>query len=320
MENLKALILSAGLGKRLRPLTNLLAKSAIPFHNKPIIIHILETLKKEGVKNIAINLYYLPHTIKNAIKQIKDQNIIFSHEHKLLGTAGAIKKLEYFFREEKDFLVINGDTLQKIPLKFFWDFHIKEKALATLMVRKNQPPEKYSLIKIDKENNVISIENPHQSLSYYMYCGVIIFSKQILDFIPQNKYSDIFRNIFPILLEKREKIKAFKYEGPWAELGTPYRYFKYSIDNLPNSKNIIEKNVKIHPSAKVIKSIIGKNSFAGKNVIITNSIIWENVEIGHNSLIENCILTHDIYLPPFSIIKNKIIILEKNKLKMYPLK
>ena len=127
---MKALILSAGKGERFKPLTNFIAKPAIPFHNKPVIVHILENLKKQGIKNIAINLHHLPDTIRNAVKLVKDINIIFSYEIKLLGSAGAIKSFEEFFKEEKNFLVINGDTIQQIPIKDFLDFHIKKKRLS----------------------------------------------------------------------------------------------------------------------------------------------------------------------------------------------
>ncbi len=317
---MKALILSAGKGERLRPLTNLLAKPAIPFHNKPAIVHILENLKKEGIKDFAINLHHLPDTIKDAVKSVKGINITFSYEEELLGSAGAIKKLEYFLSDEKNFLIVNGDTIQHIPLKFLLDFHIKEKAFATLLIRKNQSSEKYSIIEINERNDVLSIKSPHREKDNYMYCGAMILSNQIFNFIPQNAPSDIFKDVFPILFKKKKKIKAFKYRGLWIEIGAIFKYFKYSLESLADSRNVTGENVKIHSSSKIFKSIIGKDSLIEKNVIIKNSILWDGVTIAHDSVIENCILTHNVYIPPFSKIKNKVVFLEENILKTWEIK
>ncbi|MCP2519933.1 NDP-sugar synthase [Candidatus Aminicenantes bacterium AC-335-K20] len=312
---MKALILSAGKGERLKPLTNFLAKPAIPFHNKPIIVHILENLKEKGIKDVAINLHHLPDTIRNVVKQFKDINIIFSYEDKLVGSAGAIKNFEEFFKKEKNFLVINGDTIQHIPIKTFLNFHIKEKAFATLMIRKNFLPKKYTPIEINKEKEIISIGKCKKEIPYFMYCGAMILSSEILNFIEPNIYSDIFRNVFPILFNERKKIKAFEYKGPWIEIGTLSDYFRYSLNISGKKENIIDMNSKIHSSAKVSKSIIGKDSFIKKNVNIKKSIIWDRVVIEDNSIIENSILTNNVRIPFSSEIKNKIVFLEVDEIK-----
>ena len=153
-----------------------------------------------------------------------------------------------------------------------------------------------------------------------MYCGAMILSDQIFDFIPRNMPSDIFKDVFTALFKKKKRIKAFEYKGPWIEIGTILRYLKHSLECLTDLENIIGENVKLHFSSKVMRSVIGKNSLIEKNVIIKNSIIWDKVIVEHDSVIENCILTHNVHISSFSKIKNKVIFLEGDTLKTWEIK
>ncbi|MFQ6082988.1 MAG: sugar phosphate nucleotidyltransferase [Candidatus Aminicenantia bacterium] len=318
---MKALILAAGLGTRLQPLTVLKAKPAIPFHNKPLIVHLIDNLKKEGIQVIAINLHHLPLTIKQAVKDVKGVEITFSLEPDLLGTAGGLKKLEYSFEKEENLLLINGDTYQNIPVKKILKYHLQTEAIATLMVKENHLPEEYPSLETDSQNNIVSIHPPRSNAHpLFMFCGAQILSSRIFNYIPENTFSDIISDIFPLLFKHKEKIKAYYYHGPWAEISTPQKYLEASLNYLPLDKNVIDRSSWIDCSAKIERSIIGKDSRIDKNVILKNSIIWERVEIGANSIIDHCIITNDIKISPQSKIVNKILIPQKKRFEIVSIK
>lgn len=229
---MKALILAAGFGKRLLPLTKDKPKAMLKIDNKPIIEHTINWLNKNNILDIAINLHYKPQVI---IEYLGDGskfgvNITYSHEEEILGTAGAVKLLQNYLDE--DFFIIYGDILTNIDLNEFKQFHNSNNSFLTICTRTKPKEKKYSnLIEINEKKQIINyVEKPDVNITKnkpnIANCGIYYCNKELLNNIPKG-FSDFSYDIFPKLIKQKD---VFCYPLPknkyWYEIGRLEKYNK----------------------------------------------------------------------------------------------
>jgi NDP-sugar pyrophosphorylase family protein len=216
---MKALILAAGKGERLKPITDKTPKVMIKIGNKPCLQHNIELLKKYGIKNIAINTHYLPEKIKNYFSDGKSLgvNISYSYEPKILGTSGSLNNFKYLFKEP--FFVICGDLIHKTDLRKMINFHKEKGGIITIALDCRDQIGKGVAI-IDKNKRVIKfIEKPTEEISMAVVnSGVYLCEPEILNYIPP-EFSDFGKDIFPKLIKKNKKIYGFE-AGKVIDIGT----------------------------------------------------------------------------------------------------
>lgn len=233
---MKAIILAAGFGERLKPLTNNIPKPLLPVLGKPLIQHNIEWLRENGIKEIAINLHYMPDKIIDFLGDGSrfGVRIKYSLEDKILGTAGGVKRLEGFVKNT--FLVCYGDNITNLNIRKFVDFHKRKKGIASIClheIKKNELKDA-SIVNLSKDNRILSfVEKPSKAVSKklikkknnYSNAGIYILEPEIFDFIEKNKFSDFAKDIFPRLLKEDKKIYGYPLEDCfWAELGTIKKY------------------------------------------------------------------------------------------------
>ena len=230
---MKAMILAAGRGRRLSPLTDKLPKPMIDINGKPIIYYQLKLLKKYNIKEVVINLNYMPWKIKNYLGSKKfGIRIRYSYEKKLLGTAGAVKKVEKIF--DADFFVVYGDIITDMNLIKAYGFHKKNGGIATICLH-NVPKDKASssIIILNKKQQITKfIEKPKnrdlasvKSGFKLVNSGIYILKNSILRCIPKNSFSDFALDVFPMLLKRNEKLVGyFDEKCHWAEIGRIEKY------------------------------------------------------------------------------------------------
>jgi len=215
---MKAIILCAGKGERLKPLTDKIPKPMIPIGNKPVLEYLILLCKKHNITEIAINTSHLPKQIKeyfgNGTKF--GVKIKYSFEPGLLGTSGALNNFRDFLNKEP-FFVIYGDAITNIDLKKMMDYHKEKRGIATLALRKKPSTKKpSSLIFTDSDLKINKIiEHPSDEVFnelckdfYLSNSGIYICQPEILDFIPQG-FSDFAYDIFPKLIEQGKSIYGF---------------------------------------------------------------------------------------------------------------
>jgi mannose-1-phosphate guanylyltransferase / phosphomannomutase len=215
---MKALILSAGKGKRLQPITNEIPKPMVPINNLPLLEYNILLCKKYGIREIAINTSHLPEKIRNYFKNGKKWgiNIKYSYEPKLLGTSGSLNNFRDFLKET--FVIIYGDNLTDIDLTRMLEYHKRKNSIITLALRKK--PKEYKTQSLLFANDELKItkflEKPSdeevKSLSVkfkLINSGIYICEPEILDHIPQNQFSDFAKNIFPQLINQNKDIFGF---------------------------------------------------------------------------------------------------------------
>ncbi|MBI1909409.1 MAG: nucleotidyltransferase family protein [Deltaproteobacteria bacterium] len=227
---MKAMILAAGLGKRLQPLTLQTPKSLILVNQIPLIVYQVKLLKKHGILEILINLHHLGTMIQEELGNGSRYGvrIIYSYEDAILGTGGGIKKVEDFF-EGKPFLVMNSDILIDLNLKELLSFHRRKKGIATMVLRKREAGSSYSYIQSDRKNRILEIvENPASTDKVpegaMMFTGVHILSSKLLSTLPKGKEACIINDAYRPALREGQKIYGFPYDGYWMDLGTIERY------------------------------------------------------------------------------------------------
>ncbi len=308
-NSIKAMVMSAGVGSRLDPLTKVVPKPLVPIANKPVMDILFEKLVSIGVKDVICNTYYLADKI---IERYKHNNlgINFNYikEDNLSGTAGGVKKCQFFFDKDSPFLVLSADGLSNVDLEKGIDIHKKSNAIATIGIKKIPLGEVSHFGVVVTDNNGFITEfqekpSVEEAKSTFINTGIYIFNYKIFDYIPENTFYDFAKNVFPKLLEKHA-INTFPVEEYWTDIGTIDQYKQSSQDlfdgkcsfehesviRVPNGAYITETKG-FDESVKFIgNSTIGKNVKIGKNSVIENSIIWDNVTIGDNIHISNSVI------------------------------
>jgi len=288
---MKAMILAAGFGTRLRPLTEKLPKALIPVANIPLLERNVEYLKSFEVEDIVINAYYLSESISNFIlkKPIPKVKLTVRTEKEILGTGGGIANCADFF-SEGTFVVINGDILTNIDINAAIKKHKDAGNLVTMVLHDH---ESFNQIVIDKDNKVRKIHKD-KGPGRLAFTGIHILEPEIFDHMPKKGFSDIILDCYNPLI-KSGKMTAHTVSGHyWHDIGTIKSYIEANKHFLKfkNKKTLSGSGTHIDPSVTLREwAIIGDNVHIGKNTIIERSIIWDNTHIGNDILIKDSIVT-----------------------------
>lgn len=214
---MRAMILAAGLGTRLRPLTLKTPKPLLKVKGRALIDYNLKLLKKAGFKEVVINLHHLGGQIKEHVGNGSKfgLSVSYSNEPKILGTGGGIKKAQKFFKG-RSFVVINADTLIQADLKKLVKYHLAKKAAATMVVRRLKKGEPYARLDIVKSGRLVRFGK-----GKYMYTGVQVLDPVIFKFL--KKPSCLIESGYKQLLAKGLPVYTFPYKGYWNDVGTVER-------------------------------------------------------------------------------------------------
>ncbi len=216
---MKALLLAARKGTRLKPITNTIPKVMVDINGKPCLQYNLELLKKYGIKDIAINTHYLPEKIIDYFSDGKKfgVNLKYSYEKEILGTAGALNNFKNYFNDE--LFVIYGDTIHNTNLNEMAKFHKEKKGFATIAVDNRNQIGRGAVVFDDVKRVVKFVEKPKKEITNAkVNTGVYILPPKILEFIPEG-FSDFGYDILPKLLEKEKEIYAYD-AGEAIDIGT----------------------------------------------------------------------------------------------------
>src|SRR5262245_42104043 len=240
---MRAVILAAGFGTRLWPLTEDRTKPAIPFLNRPLISYSVEYLASRGVKDIIINLHHRPDSIRRAIdgELRHGARIEYSIEDKILGTSGALDKVRDMLMDD-DFVVMNGKIVTDIDLGPVLCAHRERRAIATLVLQPNVAREQFSIVDTDDQGRIIRFAGfPEPAMSRdaehrdgpagapLLFTGIQVLSPRIFDYIPRDSFSHSTVHVYPRAMEAGELVLGHVCTGYWYELSTLDRYLGASL-------------------------------------------------------------------------------------------
>lgn len=225
---MKAMVLAAGLGTRLRPLTENTPKALLMVNGRPLIEYSLLLLQKHGVRDVVINLHYLGDLIQKELGSGSQfgMKIHYSWEPHILGTGGGIKKASHYF-EGEGFLVLNSDVLIDLDLKSFHRFHKRKKSLATMVVRDQDGECGFTPVWLGRGERIAGIgQRPEKpaALQPFMYTGVQYIEPDFLNFLPEDREACLIREGYLPAIGAKKRISGYRYDGYWNDLGTPDRY------------------------------------------------------------------------------------------------
>ncbi len=229
---MKAMVLAAGKGERLRPLTDRLPKPMVPVAGKPLISYTLEYLKNCGVEDIVINLHHLGDEIQTYLGNGSSWGlrIHYSLEPTLLGTGGGINKAAPYLVHDT-FVVMNADILLELDLREVIQFHQENSAMATMVLRKDPDVEQFGAIEVDVHGRIRQflgkLAVPNGLRRRLMFTGVHIFEPAVFSYMPSHKSFFSIVDAYLAMIQAGERVMGYEMKGFWTDLGTPARYARF---------------------------------------------------------------------------------------------
>ena len=278
---MKTMILAAGLGTRLRPLTDTIAKPMIPVVNKPVMEHVIELLARQGFRDLYANIHYKADEIVDYFGNGKRWNVDlkYSHEDVLAGTAGGLKKLESFFRDDT-FVVFSSDLLTDIDLGPIIAFHKERQALATIALIRVEDPSDYGVVRMDERGCITAFqEKPSRdgAVSNLASCGIYVFEPEVMEHIPPECFYDFGADLFPSLFATGAPLYGYKHDDYWLDIGKIPNYWRGNFDALSGQVQLTVQGNQIDDRVWI----------GDRTVIADTAILQAPLYIGKNCLVGN---------------------------------
>jgi NDP-sugar pyrophosphorylase family protein len=286
----RALVLTAGLGTRLQPLTLARAKAAAPVDGEPLAVRTIRWLVSHSVSDLVLNLHHKPETITAAIGDGGDlgARVRYSWESPVLGSAGGPRHALPLILDasaERTFFLVNGDTLTDVDLPAMLDVHRRSGALVTLALIANPNPQKYGGVLLDDHGRVLGFTRRGDPRESFHFIGPQVVEADAFAPLPDNVLSESVLGIYPELIAKRPgSIVGFVSRASFQDIGTPADLLQTSLDLAAadgrSGRPRHGRNVRIDPAASV-----------------TRSVLWDEVAVGAGAQIEECVLADRVEIP-----------------------
>jgi homoserine kinase len=236
---MKAMVMAAGLGTRLRPLTYEVPKPMVPVANRPVLEHILRLVRGHGFNEVIANLHWFPETIRGRFGDGSDLGLAlsYSHEDELLGTAGGVRNVREFLTEGGDdsFLVMAGDALTDIDLAALARTHAEHGGVATMAVKKVPNVSEFGVVIVGDDGRVQGFQekpDPAEALSDLANCMIYMLRPDVFDYFPDPPVIDFALDVFPALLEHDVPFHAHEIGDYWNDVGSVPEYLRGNLDAL----------------------------------------------------------------------------------------
>ncbi|HLI48050.1 MAG TPA: NDP-sugar synthase [Chthonomonas sp.] len=322
---MRAMILAAGVGSRLDPLTRNVPKPLVPIVNRPVMEYLIELLVRHGFTEIMVNLHYLGDQIAAYFGDGSrwGAHIHWAYEDQLWGDAGSLKRAEDFFKDET-FLVIGGDDLTDMDLSRLLKTHREKKALATIALSIVDDPSEYGIVLMNEEGRITRfLEKPKGEVifSNTANTGVYVFEPAIFELIPHDVFYLFGKQVFPMLLEQKLPLFGHLTAAYWRDVGNlkvyqqthrdmlegrvkarialqEVRKFVWMGDNVEIDPTAeigypvaIGNNVQILAGARVLEhTVIGNNCAVEEGATVQESILWDGAVVMRNTHLERCVV------------------------------
>jgi NDP-sugar pyrophosphorylase family protein len=313
---MRAMVLSAGYGTRLWPLTEDRTKPAIPILGKPLVGYVAEYLARYGVNEIVVNLHHRPESVRAALGDgsLFGVKLHYVEEPEILGTSGALDNARELI-EDQTFIVINGKIITDIDLNAAMETHRRAKALATLVLLPNYKRERFSVV--ETNNGFVTRFGGMPGAATgepvpLMFTGIQILEKAIFSYIPPGVFSDSVIDVYPQAIAKGERVAAHVAAGKWRELSTLRRYLDISLEMLEERGEIISagKGTVISEHAKVEHAVLWDGVSVSAGARIRRAVLADGVSVGPNEIIENAVVVRrsliEAKTPPEKALKGQV--------------
>lgn len=277
------MVLAAGFGTRLWPLTLDRAKPAVPFLGKPLVTSCVEQLFEHGADRVVVNTHHKPESIRRALSDFGSR-VRFSHEDLILGTAGGLAHAlaNGHLNPDLPTLIVNGKLFLDLDFSKILQGHVRSGAKVTMVLRTNKEREEFREVLFEK-NRVIGFEagRTPKSARPLLFTGVHVIEPSVLKKIP-HRFCDTVSDVYPELIEQKEVHGMIVDDGRWWEFSTLERYL--DLHERAHREGLGEEVVSspgafIEPSAKVHRSVLWEGARVGGGAELSSVILGANVQI-----------------------------------------
>lgn len=294
---MRAIVLSAGYGTRLWPLTEDRTKPAIPILGKPLVGYVAEYLAGYGIDEIVVNLHHRPESVRRALGDGSafGVKLHYVEEPVILGTSGALDNTREFFDRET-FVVVNGKIITDIDLSAALETHRSTNALATLVLLPNSRRERFSVVETDSGRITGFGGMPAPSGTEavpLMFTGIHILEPRIFEYIPRGVFSDSVTDVYKPAIASGEMIAGHVASGKWRELSTLRRYLDISVE-------LLRENGKTY--------VAGEDASVSPSAHVTDSVLWDDVKVGAGATVNRAVLADNVTVPQNAVIENAVVV------------
>jgi len=279
--------MTAGIGQRLRPLTYVRAKPAVPVAGVPLISRILRRLHDQGIRDVVLNLSHKPETLAALIGDGGEfgMRARYSWEYPVLGSAGGPRRAMPLVGDDP-FLLVNGDTLTTVDLQALWREHRDSGAVVTMSLIRNPEPKKYNGVLVDDDGWVTGFAKAGQAETSYHFVGPQVAAHAAFAGVKDGEYAESTWGCYlPLIAANPRSIRAFMVDGiQFLDIGTVADYVRTSET--------------IAALEGTTAWTVGRNARIASSARVTRSIVWDEVTIGENAVVENCVVTDGVTIPP----------------------
>jgi mannose-1-phosphate guanylyltransferase len=280
----RALVLTAGLGTRLQPLTSWRAKPALPVAGRTLVERIIESLASQGVNDLILNLHHLPETITAILGEgvAHGVRIRYSFELPLLGSAGGPRRAFSLVDDDRLWLV-NGDTLASVHLAAMAASHAASDALVTMAVIPNPDPAHYSGVLIDASDAVTGFSRRGSTESSWHFVGTQLAERETFSSVPDGVRSESVNGIYPELIASRPgTVRVFRADTTFLDIGTAVDYLDACVALAGTSDGA---------------ALRGARTCVAPDATLRSTVLWDDVQVGSRARLTRCVVTSGVSIP-----------------------
>jgi NDP-sugar pyrophosphorylase family protein len=308
--SLPALVLAAGLGVRLRPLTEVRAKPALPVAGEPMIGRIIDWLVAHGITSLVINLHHLPHTVTAQVGDGSDRGarVRYSWESPhVLGSAGGPRQALPLL-DSDTFLIANGDTLTDLDPQRLASAHRATGALVTLALTPNAEPERYGGVRIDAAGRVVGFAPRGAAAGSFHFVGVQVATAAAFEAVPPGTAARTIGGVYDRLIAARPgAVRGEVVETRFWDVGTVSDYWTTSEA--------------LGRTAQSGRTFFGARATIDRSARLIRSIVWDDVTVGAGATLEECIVSDGVRVPAGATYRRSVLVRrpETGELSVTPL-
>jgi NDP-sugar pyrophosphorylase family protein len=340
------MIMAAGLGTRLHPLTGCTAKPMVPILNRPVMEHMIHLLRRHGVIEVAANLHYHPDEIRRYFGDGSQLGVELRYnlERELMGTAGGVGEFRDFLGDAT-FVVVSGDGLTDIDLTAFLAAHRASGGIASLAVKRVADPSQYGVVVHDHRLRITGFqEKVPDPQSNLCNCGIYAFEPAIFDYVPPGVFVDWARDVFPALLADDVPFHVWRLHGYWNDVGDIEQYRASNFDALLGRVELdvpgrqvepgvwagdgthIGDGVRFEPpvlvgagclieaDARLVGPlIVGDGCVIERGAVLDGVIHWDGVKAGRNSRLAGSILGRNVVIHHEAVVHDGAVIGDRSE-------
>jgi mannose-1-phosphate guanylyltransferase len=312
---MKAMILAAGYGTRLRPVTYTLPKPVVPLCGQPLVAWVIESLLAFGIRDFVVNLHHLPEPIERFLHaRFADARFEFSYEPEILGTGGGVRKVRSLLERDAEFFLVNGDTIQFPPYDALRV--ARRDALAALTLRHPPPGDRFTPVYFDRGRVTGFGRGIGEAL---MFSGTHLISNRIFDYLPDKDFSGIVDEVYqPLIDSGREQIAGVVDDGLWFDIGTPQRYVAASrtlLDLTVRGRLVPARGTHIagdslFDDTAVVTGTMTRSIAGGRSAIegtLDDCVVWDDCRIAQGVVLDSCVVAHGVEIASPVELRNVLI-------------